>query len=264
MGYQKVCYSRANDISTFESPFWQRAEITRGDFFRRRDVGVTLDKAALHDKLHLYAGIYSGQGEEIVSTGDNDASGRPEYIARAEYAWPAKFRDREVDYVRTNVPHFLVGVNGRYADKAAYTGSEYGLATINGQKRVGGADFEFQYKGFTLMAEAQRAGMTPRDTALLNGKATRTRLLNAGGFLVAANYYYEPLKSVLAVRYDTFNPNDLVLGDALPSVSVAYMYLFDQTRSALRIVYSHRLKDENAATAWQENQLRVGYQMVLR
>ena len=266
-GYQKLPYSRASNISTFQSPFWTRAELARGDFFRRRDVGFTLQKGYFRSRLNLFAGLYTGLGEQTLA-GSNDVGGRPEVVARAEYAYPARYRDREVDVNHSIVPHFALAANARHANKSAYSGTAYKnnpIATINGDKTVMGGDFALMYRGFTVNVEAHQALMTPRDTlVLLAGQASHTRHVRAGGFLVGANYYCKPLKSVFAVRYDTFNPNDLVLGDELPNLTFAYNLLMRGYGSAIRVQYSHRLKAKDAATAWDVDQLRIGYQLQLR
>src|SRR5690606_4134466 len=45
VGYGKLPYSRASMVAFANSPYWQRAEVVRGDLFPRRDVGITLDKS---------------------------------------------------------------------------------------------------------------------------------------------------------------------------------------------------------------------------
>jgi hypothetical protein len=51
-GYMKVPYSWQSLVPFFRSPFWQRAEISRGDFFSRRDVGVLLHTELLHNLIY--------------------------------------------------------------------------------------------------------------------------------------------------------------------------------------------------------------------
>ncbi|RYZ30006.1 MAG: hypothetical protein EOP49_40155, partial [Sphingobacteriales bacterium] len=80
-GYGKIYYSRSSMTPFVYSPFWQRAELTRGSIFSQRDVGVTVMKDFWNQRINAYAGIYSGLGE-LSLNGDNDASGQPEYAAR--------------------------------------------------------------------------------------------------------------------------------------------------------------------------------------
>lgn len=45
LGYGKTPYSRNSRVPFIYSPYWQRAQIVRGDIFTRRDVGLTLSQS---------------------------------------------------------------------------------------------------------------------------------------------------------------------------------------------------------------------------
>jgi hypothetical protein len=72
VGYGKLYYSRSSMVPFVYSPYWQRAELVRGNLFSRRDVGVTLMKGFWRQRVNLYAGVYTGLGE-LSLRGDNDA-----------------------------------------------------------------------------------------------------------------------------------------------------------------------------------------------
>lgn len=112
IGYGKLPYSFQSLVPFVESPYWQRAEIARGDFFSRRDVGVTLSKSLFKNKLFLDAGAYTGLGEKSL-IGVNDASGSLEYVGRAMFCYPARYRYRMIDFSHTVIPIFEIAINGR-------------------------------------------------------------------------------------------------------------------------------------------------------
>jgi len=65
VGYGKTPYSRNSLVPFFLSPYWQRAQITRGDIFSRRDIGVTLSQSFWKQRINVYGGIYNGIGENL-------------------------------------------------------------------------------------------------------------------------------------------------------------------------------------------------------
>ncbi len=84
LGYDKVPYSQGSMNDAYGTPMWSHANLFGGDFFSRRDLGLTLYKSFWRKRIHVYAGVYSGLGETVFVYG-NDASGKPEYIARVTY-----------------------------------------------------------------------------------------------------------------------------------------------------------------------------------
>ena len=259
LGYDKLPFSRSSMVANTESPFLQRPEIARGGAFSRRDIGTTITYSLLNKKINLYAGAYTGLGPQSLA-GENDPSGKLEYIARAEFSYPARYRHAEVDLSHIHIPLVSVGINGRYAEKKLTSGVDYPILTLDGKKLSYGADLSFAFKGFSLHLESIQLQMTPRDSTLLLGKPTDYFL--AGGIIAHANYYIAPLKSVIAIRYDEFNPNDLVAGDNASTLSFGYNYLFDGMRSALKIHYMKRIKDDKANKVWTDDQLRIALQLM--
>ncbi|MEP0479208.1 MAG: porin, partial [Nonlabens sp.] len=170
VGYSKLPYSRSSLTPFPYSTYWQRAQVVRGDIFSRRDVGITLYKDLWKKRINAYAGMYTGLGEASIS-GDNDASGNPEFIGRVDLSYPAPMKYRQVDYVHTPIPLFSIGVNGRYSNKNLPEGEvfpegatgEYGLKLIDGKKYTYGMDLTFQYMGFSGQFEIHQVNAQPQN-----------------------------------------------------------------------------------------------------
>jgi hypothetical protein len=258
-GYDKVPFGRYSLLSNSESVFLQRPEVSRGGAFNRRDAGTTLKYNLFNKKLVLIGGVYTGMGAGSLS-GKNDNSGKLEYVARTEISYPARMRYKEVDYTNTALPHLAIGGGVRYAEKSETTGVDYPIQTIDGKKLSYSTDFTFCYKGFTLMAEWIEMKCTPNDSTLLLGKPTS--FFKAGGTVVGLTYFFSPLNSVLGIRYDEFNPNDLKKGDTKRTVSFAYNYAFPGGNTSIKLHYFKRIKDSDEAKVFTDDQIRIGLQVL--
>ena len=257
-GYQRVAFSNSSMTPFYYAAYLQRPEMIRGEFFSRRDVGVSLETDALNQCLTLTAGAYTGLGEASL-LGDNDASGQLEYAARAAYAYPSRYRYRDYDLTGSPALMFRVGANGRYANKRSFTGADL-LRTIDGEKYLYGGDFCVQYRHFSAQFELLQARLQYRNPATLAPFNTTYR--QAGGVIAQLNYTIPALRSGISVRYDDFNPNDLALGDARPTLSGAYCYFINDYRAMLRLQYWHYLKDSTATAPWADNQIRAALQFM--
>lgn len=258
VGYQRIPFSVSSMTPFFYSAFLQRPEMARGDFFSRRDVGVVIDYSVLNECLSATAGVFTGMGEQSL-LGDNDASGAPEYTARIAYSYPSKYRYRDIDLYGTPTPQVRIGANARYANKRSNTGADYGMKTINGEKYLYGADFSFQYQHFAAQFEILQARLqhrVPTTTEI----AYNTNYQLAGGIAAQISYAVPQVRSSLALRYDDFNPNDLVLGDMARTVSVGYVYFIDDYKTAFRVHYFKRLADGTNAKAFTDDQIRAALQ----
>jgi hypothetical protein len=261
LGYQKLPYSRNSLVSFAYSPFFHRTEFTKGDVFSHRDIGVTLKRSFLDDKLKIFAGVYSGMGESSLSQ-PNDMSGKLEYLGRAEFSFPSSMKYREIDLDNSETFGFSIGLNGRYAEKASYTGYEYFIKTINGKKSLYGFDIYGRYKGFSFSFEANQAKLNPNTADLTLGY--KTNYVMAGGWLLQANYYIESLKSAISGRYDESNLNDLVPGK-YAALTLSYMYFLKHYDSVLRINYTSLQSEEPLPgldpKKWNK-QLTIGWQFM--
>jgi hypothetical protein len=265
-GYQKLPYS-ANSMASYQTqPYWQRAEVTRGYIFSRRDVGITIKQSFLGERINLYGGIYSGMGEYIltsVTNGDNDPGGKPEVVARIDFSTIKHNYNDIYDTRYCNTPLINVGFNGRYSEKSVSLAgiADYDLKIISGYKTIYGADAAFMYKGFSAQFEIHQMMVTPTgaDTVRLQGKATT--FFRAGGLFGQLNYFNRKLKSGVYARYDNFIPNDLIQNNMEQTLSFGYNYFMKGFRSMLRIQYFYRLDKNNPALLRTSDQIRAGWQI---
>ena len=259
-GYGKLPFDRSSMLENIEFPYFERPDMDRGSVYTRRDMGVTVRYSLFNKKINLYAGAYDGIGTNVL-LGKNDPSGNLEFVGRAEFSYPARYRNQEVDIVQLQVPVIAFGIDGRYSNKQSPMAGDSTLL-IDGIKMASSANVDFLYKGFTAHLEVLRMKMLPRnsDTVLLEGKPTKYLVL--GGVAASLNYFIKPIKTLVAVRYDQYNPNDIILGDMQQTVSYCVNYMFDGQRAMIKAQYWQRIKDSNAATVWKPNEFRVGFQLM--
>lgn len=277
-GWGKVPYSRQNQVSFFESAFWHRPEITGGILFSRRDAGVTLHKNFFHKLINLYGGVYTGLGEATLTNG-NDPSGGVEYISRADFSYPTRYKYTEIDISHSVVPMFSLGVNGRYAKKilpagtsfAALSNGEFGSKVINGEKYTYGADFAFQYQGFSFQAEIHQLKNVMQDSLDANLQPIQGRILPvaftnktfySGGAFVQANYHSKKLKSAFCVRYEQMNLNNFVEGEQR-RLSFAYAYMLKGTKSMVKVSFYTIDSKEVIDPFGFRQEIRLGWQVIL-
>jgi hypothetical protein len=274
MGYTKLPYSRFSLTPFIYSPYWQRAELVRGDVFSRRDVGVTLSKSFYKQTITAYAGMYTGTGELLF--GDNDATGRLEYVGRVEASWPARYRYRDVDDKISPKPIFFLGLNGRYTNRPLKPGrffpagavGEYGIKTINGEKLTYGLDAAMQYMGFSAQFEMHQLKATPQNAndPLLKGLPLNQTegFMKAGGYVVQANYFSKPLRSIFSARFEELNLNDLVPG-IQRRLGAAYCFQIDGFNAMIKFQYFHVLEEEIGVDElnWTK-QFRIGVQYLFK
>lgn len=270
VGYGKLPYSRNSLVPFFASPYWQRAQLTRGEFFSRRDAGITLSTSTWKQRIKLYAGAYTGLGEFSLR-GDNDATGNLEYVTRAELAFPSRYRYRDIDYFVSPVPMFVVGANARYSDRRLPEGrnfpedlgGRYGLRAIDGERYIYGFDVAFQYMGFSAQFEAHQMlakPQSPLDPNFLGFTPEQTDgKFYAGGYIAQANYFWKKAKSIFSVRYEEFNINDLAQGKS-QRFSPALAYQFNGFDAMVKFQYFYIISEEEVLDPmrWTE-QWRVGF-----
>ena len=264
VGWGKTPYSRSSLIPFIYSPYWQRPEFLRGDIFARRDVGVTLQGSYLKQRLNLFLGTYTGLGE-VSLRGNNDNSGKLEYIARAEFAYPSRFKYRSVDYNISPQPMMVLGFNGRYAKKKLNGGSfpsyaigEYNMKVVDGSKYSYGFDLATQYKGFSSLFEYHYMVGQPKNTnhSLLNGYDTDFFTMN--GFAGEITYFFKKKNTIISSRYEQFDLNDLVDGKS-QRIYGSLAYQIDGFNSMIKFQYWHILsEEENDPLKWT-NQFRLGW-----
>lgn len=274
-GFGKTPYSRNSLVPFIYSPYWQRAQIVRGDIFTRRDVGITLSHSFWKQRINLYGGVYNGLGE-LSLRGDNDATGSVEYIARADFAYPARFRYREIDDRHVPIPMFQVGVNGRYTKRnlpeggsfPAFSGGEYGLRVLDGERYVYGLDAAFMYKGWSGTFEIHQYRGQPRleSNPLLQGLPVEqtNRYFLAGGWVGQLNYFLKSWKTIVSLRYEQLDLNDLIPGRS-ERLSFALAYQINGFNSMIKFQYFNILREEELIDPlrWTE-QFRIGWQFLFK
>lgn len=270
LGYGKVPYSRSSLVPFGFTTYWQRAELVRGSVFNRRDVGITLSKSFWKQRASIQAGVYTGLGE-ISLNGDNDASGNPEFIARGEFAYPTRFRHRDIDDRHTPIPTFAIGINGRYANKSLPEGrdfptgaiGEYGLKVIDGVKYGYGFDFAFQYMGFSGQFEMHQIKGEPQrmsDPLFLGLPLDLTNgYFLAGGYVAQLNYFFKDINTIVSARYETLDLNDLAPGNS-KRFSPAIAYQLKGFDAMIKFQYFNILKEESIDPFRWTEQFRIGMQ----
>jgi hypothetical protein len=135
---------------------------------------------------------------------------------------------------------------------------------VNGKRTVYGADFQFMYKGLSFQAEINQMRGTPNDTndVWLNGQ--NTNYFRSGAWTVSASYYIAKAKSLIGLRYDDVNLNDIVRGDDRRQLSVAYSYMLNDFKTCFRIQYWKRFNQALTGEPWNQDQLRVGVQVLIK
>lgn len=266
-GYAKLPYSANNMAYYPQQPYWHRAQIVSGDIFSRRDLGITLRQSLLQDHMNIYAGLYSGQGEYIltnVTTGNTDGNGKPEVVARIDFSTNKYDFNSIYDSRNSARPVVSVGFNGRYVERTQTIAglSDYDLKIISGTKRIIGMDAAFAWKGFSAQFEMHQLIITPTngDTTRLLGK--NTSYFRAGGLFGQLNYYNRKLRSGLYVRYDNFIPNDLIQNNMEQSISFGYNFFLKGYKSMLRTQYTYRLDKNNTALLKTYDEFRIGWQFM--
>jgi hypothetical protein len=209
-----VPYSLNSLVEHYESPYWERPEITKGDFMSRRDIGIRLSRTWWDDRIRAEAGVYTGTGEVSLG-GTNDPSGAFEYIGRVEVSYPENHNEEIIDTKGLTTPNISIGLNGRYSKRdlpvgtsflpnetgALLNGGDSALQykVLNGTKYILGGDVSILYRGFSVQFETNALNGTPQQytnggvnpqAGLLYGK--NTNYFRAGGWYVQGNYFQSP------------------------------------------------------------------------
>ncbi|MBN2746369.1 MAG: hypothetical protein JXR34_06560 [Bacteroidales bacterium] len=257
-GYTKLPYSRSSLVPNKYVSVFNRAELVRGDFFSRRDVGITLQRSFWHQRINAYLGTYTGMGSRTLD-GNNDASGNLEYLSRVDISYPANYKYRDIDDTHVPIPMFSFGANARFAEKRTTTGSDYFMQTIDGKKYTYGLDFSAQYMGFSTQFEIHQMRLEPNTPEKLLGY--KTDYVLAGGWFGQMNYHSKKLHSIFTVRFEEFNQNDLQPG-VTQIFSGAYAYMLNGFNSMIRLQFNHIVEEEilpyNDGFKWTD-EFKIGW-----
>ncbi len=273
-GYSKLPYSFSSNTPFIYSPYWQRAELLRGELFSRRDVGITLTKDFWNEKITVDLGAYTGLGESSLG-GDNDASGNPEFVGRVALAYPSKYKFRPIDDKISPVPMVALGINGRYTNRTLPKGEvfpdlsqgEYGIKLIDGKKYTYGFDISAQYLGFSAQFEIHQMRMEPqaKNSPLFQGllpNQTNDYVL-AGGYVAQLNYFNKSLKTILSGRFEELDLNDLSKGNS-QRFSSAIAYQLEGYNAMIKVQYFSVSKEEAIDPLKWDEQFRIGLQFTFK
>jgi hypothetical protein len=288
-GYGKVPFSLNSLVEHYESPYWERPQITKGDFMSRRDLGVRLDRSFWRDRIKAAVGVYSGVGEGILA-GTNDPSGAFEYIGRVEVSYPENHNEEVIDTKGLTIPNISIGLNGRYSKRNLPAGtsflpgetgallnsgdSDQNFKVVNGEKYILGGDVSVLYRGFSVQFEYDglKGILNNPNDPILQGlpKSTTGGYFRAGGWYVTANYFCKPIKTIFSYRYDDLNANDLVPGES-KHWAAGLSYQIKGFNSMLKAEFDQNLQQqsnlkyggEDINTNKWHNQYRIGWQLVI-
>jgi hypothetical protein len=270
VGYMKVPYSFGSLTPFYQSPYWQRAEFLRGNFFGRRDVGALIQTDFFNRKLEVWTGVFNGLGEKSLN-GDNDASGGLEFAGRISFSYPARYRFQFIDKRVSRIPFFSLGINHRYSLRNMPAGEnlipgsagEYGIKVLDGKKYLSGVDFSFHYLGFSLQAEIHQLLGRPNDTTsfLLGGTSLKDNegFFRSGCEIVQLNYFWKRARTGFSVRYENMNVNDLFAGST-SRLTYALFYAIKGTESMIKANYTSILSEDAIDPLKYTAQFRIGWQ----
>lgn len=284
LGFDKLPFSQSNIQHEHETPFWSHPVLTGGDLFSRRDIGLTLNTSLLkNDMINLYAGMYSGMGENYIEYGQ-DESGKFEYVGRAEFCYPSKMSYNEIDEENSPILHFRVAGNIRYEDKNGPEGTAldtkypdavglYDTRLLDGYRTIYGGDAIVKYRGISATFEDDIVDMRPNSQSdpLFNGTAYSVNkgVVHAGGIIADLNYNWEKIHTVFSVGYEHTTANDLQPG-YMEYVNFAIAYKIRGFNSCAKVEYYIPTMEDlgNSSTLigndplkWN-SQIRLGYQIV--
>lgn len=270
-GYGKLYYGHSSLVPFKFSPYWSRTEITNGNLETNRDVGITLKKDFWNEKINFYGGVYSGLGEMSIRNGDNDASGKLEYVGRIDASYPTKMKYRDIDEDVTPIPMVQIGFGARYANKVLPKGEifptgvlgDFNLKAVNGKRTGIEFDLTAMYKGFSFQYEIHKIKAQPINETdpLFQGYSLEQTggYVNAGGFFAQLNYNFKKAHTIASFRYEEADLNDLVPGKS-KRLSGALAYKLGHN-AMLKGQYYHILKEESIDPFKWKNQYRLGFQI---
>jgi hypothetical protein len=293
LGYGKVPYSLNSLVEHYESPYWERPQITKGDFMSRRDIGIRLTRTWWDDRIRAEAGIYTGTGEVSLG-GTNDPSGAFEYIGRVEFSYPENHNEEIVDTKGLTTPNISIGLNGRYSKRDLPAGTSFltnetgallnggdsalDYKVLNGTKYILGGDVSILYRGFSVQFETNALNGTPQQYAnggvnsqvgLLEGK--NTNYFRAGGWYVQGNYFSKPIRTIVSLRYDEMNADDLLQGVS-DHWAGGVSYQLNGYNSMIKFEFDQNLQfnasnlkygGESINTNKWHDEFRLGWQLVI-
>ena len=254
LGFQRLPISRNNNTSAFSSVFSRRPPMSGGALYYRRGMGVMFKKKMAHNRVNFHAGIFDNNGAVRNINGKQIALA---YVARVDFALPARVRYEEVDIRHSPDPLVGVGFNFLYTKYSDELEEELFPLHIDGKKTIGAVDLAFMYQGFTLQAEVTRAWLDRDEDA---EDALPDNFISQG-MHVSLNYYYKKIASVFAVRFETFNPNDVLYDSPFNAMTFGYNFLVNGSQDVVvRTDFRYFLNEDISETPYNEYEWNLGLQ----
>ena len=138
---------------------------------------------------------------------------------------------------------------------------------VDGEKYVLGMDISVLWRNFSAQLETNTIKGTPQNanSPLLMGLPTSVTkgYFNAGGWYGTLNYFIKPVKTILSVRYDEMNANDLVPGIS-KHLAAGISYQVKGYNSMIKAEFDRNLSEtESINTHKWVNEYRIGWQLVI-
>lgn len=254
IGYQRLPFSRNSNVSTFNSVFSERPDISDGSLFYRRDLGVIVRKKGFDQHINMQAGIFNGDGSLEIG---EEKDGGLVYVGRIDFTFPGRIKYEEVDIRHSPLPLFSVGLNVLYTSQNREKEQDLFPLMVDGRKKVLGMDAHFAFRGWTVQGEWTN-GWVDRN---ISTSPSLPVSLESHGFHLSTNYYFKNARSVVALRYEQYNPNNSVHTSDLQALTLGYNYLVDQSQDVVfRADWRFLLSDKEAIPGLEQIISRVGMQ----
>jgi len=224
------------------------------DFVPGRDIGAMSSLRTVDTRYGLHLGAFTGRGEDVD---EDDHRGSPLLAVRMVAMPLARVYPAAGDVEQTGRLAVGLGLNAAWSRDGESLEPGDTAHSIAGDKLLYGGDLTLKYRGFYLTAELLLAAYWPDHGVTWY----------AGGYLLQASYYIAPLHLEPAVRFDDFNPSDIVPDDRETSLSFGLnAYPRHDHRVKLQVDYTHRLPsgwltDHAADEGWAESQLNATVQV---
>ncbi|MCB1048279.1 MAG: hypothetical protein KDC10_13880 [Calditrichaeota bacterium] len=258
-GQFKVPYGRKQLVGLHEQSLVRRADLVDG-FLPGRDRGLMLRGRTGDRVLTGWAGVFSGNGENLQY---NDSRGGWLWVGRLQWQPFGDIGDGEGDHLGLARPLLLLGVNATSSvdrpplDPEAL---EY-KRTVDGRKRLLGADASLKWLGWQLMAEVDHARFQPAVGGRYRaggwlGQVSHCARLDALGL---KGWLLEPVLS-----YDEYNPSDRTADDTQRTLTTWLNLMPDGHDLKLMLDWFHRLKYRDTdRNPWKEDEIRAIVQLAI-
>ncbi len=214
-GQWKVPYANSWNVSDAALQFVDRSAVD-ANFRLDRDFGIAARGKAAAGKLSYDVGVFNGEGRNKRQDGDGHL-----FVGRLTLEPLGKFPTSESDLGKSESPRLKLSIGAASNEEvASHTRSNLrnrlvalGPSDVSSQSAYAG----FMYKGFAAHAEMHEREIDP----LLSGLPSE----DASGYYAQAGYYFEP--GELAVRVESFDPDDSVGGNDRDEVGIGFNWFFE-------------------------------------